>query len=110
MRRGDNIPTVADYAHYNEEAEAVWYAENRHDMEHADEEMDDGSEDRERGDRYDPDPFEESFVSYEDALAFLDQWHLKPDCDGVNLSDWGDKWYVDHYDEKAHKAQLRKRQ
>jgi len=104
MRRGDNIPTVAEYAHWNEEAEAVWYAENRYDMEHADEEMDDDSEER-----YE-DAFEESFVSYEDALAFLDRWHLKPNCDGVNLSDWGDKWYVEHWDEKAHKAQLRKRQ
>ena len=95
---------MADYAHWNEEAEAVWYAENRYDMEHADEELDDDSEER-----YE-DPFEESFVSYEDALAFLDRWHLKPNCDGVNLSDWGDKWYVEHWNEKAHKAQLRKRQ
>lgn len=38
-RRGDNIPTVEDYAHYNEEAEAIWYAENRYDMEHPDEEV-----------------------------------------------------------------------
>jgi hypothetical protein len=37
VRRGDNIPPVSDYAHYNEEAEQVWYAENRYDMEHADE-------------------------------------------------------------------------
>ncbi len=37
-RRGDNIPTIKDYAGWNEEAEAVWYAENRYDMEHADEE------------------------------------------------------------------------
>ena len=39
-RRGDNIPTVADYAHHGEEAAAVWCAENRYDMEHADEELD----------------------------------------------------------------------
>lgn len=26
------IPTVADYAHWNEEAEAVWYEENRYDL------------------------------------------------------------------------------
>lgn len=36
------IPPVSDYAHWNEEAEAVWYAENRYDMEHADEIDDDG--------------------------------------------------------------------
>ena len=28
------IPPISDYAHWNEEAEAVWYAENKYDMEH----------------------------------------------------------------------------
>lgn len=37
IRRGDNIPDVRAYAHYNEEAQAIWYAENRYDMEHPDE-------------------------------------------------------------------------
>jgi hypothetical protein len=37
VRRGDNIPPVSDYAHWNEEAEAMWYAENKYDMDHADE-------------------------------------------------------------------------
>jgi len=36
---------VEDYAHWNEEAYAVWYAENRYDMEHADEELDDDPHD-----------------------------------------------------------------
>ena len=26
------IPSVSDYAHWNEDAEAMWYAENRYDM------------------------------------------------------------------------------
>lgn len=26
------IPTVADYSHWNEEAAAVWYEENRYDL------------------------------------------------------------------------------
>jgi|WetSurMetagenome_2_1015567.scaffolds.fasta_scaffold03898_14 hypothetical protein len=43
-RRGDNIPTVAEYAHWNEEAASMWYAENRYDMEHADEIIDDPDE------------------------------------------------------------------
>ena len=30
----NGIPPVSDYAHWNEEAEAVWYAENKYDMEH----------------------------------------------------------------------------
>lgn len=36
-RRGDNIPPVSDYAHWNEDAELMWYQENKYDMEHADE-------------------------------------------------------------------------
>lgn len=39
--RGDNIPPVSDYAHWNEDAERVWYEENRYDMEHWDEPMED---------------------------------------------------------------------
>jgi len=39
-RRGDDIPPVSSYAHWNEDAEAVWYLENRYDMEHWDEEVD----------------------------------------------------------------------
>jgi len=50
-RRGDNIPPVSDYAHWNEEAEAVWYSENKYDMEHADEII----EDEEDSNFYDPD-------------------------------------------------------
>lgn len=37
VRRGDNIPSISDYAHHNEEAASIWYLENRYDMEHADE-------------------------------------------------------------------------
>ena len=40
-RRGDDIPPVSAYAHWNEEAESMWYAENRYDMEHADEIIED---------------------------------------------------------------------
>ncbi len=47
VRRGDNIPTIADYAHCNEEAAAMWWAENRYDMEHADEIIDEGFYDEE---------------------------------------------------------------
>lgn len=31
------VPPVSDYAHWGEEAEQVWYAENRYDMDHGDE-------------------------------------------------------------------------
>lgn len=40
-RRGDDIPPVSDYSHWNEEAQAMWYAENKYDMEHADEIIED---------------------------------------------------------------------
>lgn len=40
-RRGDDIPPISDYAHWNE---AVWYAENKYDMEHADEIIEDEDE------------------------------------------------------------------
>jgi hypothetical protein len=54
VRRGDNIPPVSDYAHWNEDAEMMWYQENRYDMEHADEIIeDDPYED------YDPEMYED---------------------------------------------------
>jgi len=52
-RRGDDIPPVSDYAHWNEEAEAMWYAENKYDMEHADEIIED--------DQYEDDQYEDEF-------------------------------------------------
>lgn len=53
MRRGDNIPSVSEYAHWNEDAEYMWYQENRYDMMYADEELDD--------------PYDESFgYDYDD--------------------------------------------
>jgi hypothetical protein len=47
LRRGDNIPDVSAYKHYNEEAYAMWYAENRYDMKHADELLEEDLIDRE---------------------------------------------------------------
>lgn len=45
VRRGDNIPSISDYAHWNEDAARIWYEENKYDMEHADEILDDGNDD-----------------------------------------------------------------
>lgn len=39
--RGDNIPSVHDYAHHNEDAYMLWYEENKYDMMYAGEIMDD---------------------------------------------------------------------
>jgi hypothetical protein len=33
MWRHKNIPTVEEYSHWNEEAQQVWYLENKYDME-----------------------------------------------------------------------------
>lgn len=35
--RGDFIPPVSDYAHWNEDAQLMWYEENKYDMQHWDE-------------------------------------------------------------------------
>ena len=44
------IPPLSDYAHWNEEAEQVWYAENRYDMEHPEVFEEDWDDDPFRGD------------------------------------------------------------
>lgn len=53
-RRGDFIPSPSDYAHWNEDAQAMWYMENKYDMEHADEWVED------------PDDFEDDWDEDED--------------------------------------------
>jgi hypothetical protein len=34
------IPPVSDYAHWNEDAELMWYEENKYDMAHEDDYLD----------------------------------------------------------------------
>lgn len=96
MRRGDNIPPISDYAHWNEDAEYMWYSENRYDMEHWDEEIED-----DRDDRYDPDPFQDTFATEAEARAFIARNHIDERRD--TLSEWRGEWIVEHYDEKAHR-------
>ena len=43
--RGDDIPPISAYAHWNEDAERVWYEENRYDMEHWDEPVESDDDD-----------------------------------------------------------------
>lgn len=43
--RGDDIPSISDYSHWNEEATSMWYQENRYDMMYAGERMDDDDQD-----------------------------------------------------------------
>jgi hypothetical protein len=54
-RRGDDIPPVSAYAHWNEDAEAIWYLENRYDMEHADEIIEDEDADEDPEDEEEED-------------------------------------------------------
>lgn len=51
-KRGDNIPSISDYSHWNEDAALVWYQENKYDMQHWDEPVDDY--DPYQDDDYDP--------------------------------------------------------
>ncbi len=89
MRRGDNIPSVSEYAHWNEDAEAVWYAENRYDMEHADEELED--------DWYEQDEdFEEPEDDGEPDMTGWCLCHDAPVCP----DEWNDSFYeeIDPYE------------
>lgn len=106
-RRGDNIPSVADYAHWNEDAQYMWYAENRYDMEHADEIIED--DDDRRYDRED-DPYQAVFYSEAEARAFIAKYEIDENRD--TLSQWWDKdrreeWIVEHYSEKGQQAHLK---
>jgi hypothetical protein len=99
MRRGDNIPPVSDYAHWNEEAYSMWYAENRYDMEHADEEIEDDWDDEPRN-YYEPDPdIEFEFNTKEEAEAFMDRpqdWGY-PEPHSLSMSSSANKWYVEGF-------------
>lgn len=60
--RGDNIPPVSDYAHWNEDAQLMHYLENRYDMMHADEPLDDDFDDYD----YDEDDYDDGIDHRED--------------------------------------------
>jgi|PlaIllAssembly_1097288.scaffolds.fasta_scaffold81269_3 hypothetical protein len=100
MRRGDNIPSVSDYAHWNEEAEAMWYAENRYDMENADEILDDWED---NGRYFDPDPdIDMEFDTEKEAREFFERpqdWGYDK-VQSLSLHNHGDKWYVDGFTEE----------
>jgi hypothetical protein len=94
---------VSDYAHWGEEAEAVWYAENKYDMENWDEEIEpDDFEDRYYAE---PDPdIEMTFNTEEDAQAFMDRpqdWGY--DVESLSMTRYGDKWVVEGYTKELHR-------
>lgn len=89
-RRGDNIPSVKDYAHWNEDAERIWYEENKYDMEHADEiiSYDD--------DNFIPDdyefPNEKNFDTEAEAVAFFRTLEANNSTMGIFLGKWRVEW------------------
>jgi len=107
MRRGDDIPPVSDYAHWNEDAAAIWYAENRYDMEHADEEIDDDF-DRER-DYEEPEPdIDEMFDTKEEAQAFYDAHSATAHSITMRMYG-GDRWYVEGFSKQLYQRWTDKR-
>lgn len=89
-RRGDNIPTVEEYSHWNEDAERVWYEENRYDMEHADEEFDDEVEAADY-DEPEEDIYEE-FDTEEESEYFFEK--MREDAHSLSRTQRGDRWIV----------------
>ena len=79
----------------------MWYAENRYDMEHADEVIED-DDDR----RYEePDPFEDSFATEAEAREFIEKNQIDERRD--TLGEWAGEWIVEHYNKKAHERHQR---
>ncbi len=102
MRRGDNIPPVSDYSHWNEEAEIMWFQENRYDMEHPDEIIDDGFDDD-----WEPDIEEKEFETEAEAREFMDQrgrdWGIHFDNANLCRSKEG-VWYVEYWKDRKRNA------
>jgi len=97
MRRGDNIPSVSDYAHWNEDAQRVWYEENKYDMQYADEEMDGPENDRDY-DYDEPDPEQREFATEAEAEAFTEtlgcDWAMRKLIRNKKDSPWIVEWYA----------------
>jgi hypothetical protein len=111
MRRGDNIPSVTEYAHWNEEAEAMWYAENRYDMEHWDEEVEDDEDDR-NYEEPEPDIFE-TFEVRGEAQAFFENYGpTAHSLDGPRQLRPGDPtshWYVEGFSTELYESWTKRR-
>ena len=100
----NEIPTIADYSHYNEEAAAVWWAENRYDMENPSERDPANDDDYGRYDRED-DPYQASFATEAEARAFMATYDIDERRD--TLSEWDGRWIVEHYSDAGQKSYKR---
>lgn len=89
MRRGDNIPPVSDYAHWNEDAQRVWWEENKYDMLYADEELDD-------------EPERQFSVTYEQFDTEEEAWDFYKELDEDNVTYVGKPEWSRHRDGSEH--------
>lgn len=65
MTYTNGIPSVSDYSHWNEDAQRVWYEENRYDMEHP-----------EVFDDYLNDPYDDRNYAYDEEIPEDKCWEL----------------------------------
>lgn len=122
-RRGDNIPPISDYAHWNEDAYYMWYEENKYDMMYADEIIEDDDDDRYDDYEMDED-VDEEFDNRKDAEVFYEM--MAPMCVSITMTnmhwkkDGANEWYNVHgtstkyYNEQVkrtnrHSAEMRRR-
>jgi hypothetical protein len=107
MKRGDNIPSVSDYAHWGEDAYYMWYSENKYDMEHWDEEIEDDWDDREY---YEPEPdIAIEFDTEQEAREFFDRpqdWGYSVPVHSMTLGHYTNRngqvrWYVEGYTKES---------
>ena len=87
-RRGDNIPNIKDYAHWNEDAYYMWYEENKYDMMYADEIIEDD-------DDYRPD-YEQEYKYYKDFDNEKEAREFFETRGEATLHNWGTKWVVEY--------------
>lgn len=71
MPKPTEVPTVADYAHWGEEAEQVWYEENRYDLLYGGEPDHDPYEE---DDGYDPTDPDEEAVHGQEGRSWTGGW------------------------------------
>jgi hypothetical protein len=62
----NGIPPVSDYSHWNEDAQRVWYEENKYDMEHP-----------EVFDEWMNDPYDDRNYDYDDEIPADKCWEMQ---------------------------------
>lgn len=97
--RGDNIPPISDYAHWNEDQYYMWYEENKYDMQHWDEPIEDDYD-------YNPSALEMyfeanvddqvwEFNTEEEARKFYDEISINAHSMSLRSPSYDNKWRVE---------------